>query len=102
MEVPAAARALVFAREIGVDNIILEGDSSAVFKAFQGKDQSLSACGLLIDDVKLLSRSFFELLCFHTRREGNKLAHSLAPHAIKVFSFDIWMKFVPPTFHDVF
>lgn len=46
MEVRAAARALVFAKEIGVDNIILAGDSSAVFKAFQGKDQSLSACGL--------------------------------------------------------
>ena len=35
----AAARALVFAREIGVDNVVLEGDSSILMSALRREDQ---------------------------------------------------------------
>lgn len=62
----------------------MEGDSSIVMTALQGEDHSLSASGLLIEDVKLLSGSFSKLLYSHTRREGKKLAHSLARFAINV------------------
>ena len=97
-----AARALLFAGEIGVDNIILEGDSSNVIKALQGEEQSLLASGLLIEDVKLLSGCFSKLLYFHTKRDGNKLAHSLARCVVNVSSFLVWSESIPPIFSTVF
>ena len=38
----------------------------------------------LIKDVVHLSTSFSKLLYSYTRRDGNRLAHSLARHAINV------------------
>ena len=102
VEVLAAARALVFAREIGVDNIILEGDSSTVIKALQGEDRSLSACGLLIEDVKLLSRSFSKWLYSHIRRESNKLAYCLARFLVSISDFEVLMEFVPSPLVAIF
>ena len=58
--------------------------------------------GFLIEDVKLFSGSFSKLLYSYIRRDGNKLAHSLARYAVKVCSFLVWMKFVPPIFNIVF
>ena len=87
----AAARALVFAGEIGVDNIILEGDSSNVIKALQADEQSLSASG-----------SFCKLLYSRTRRDGNKLAHSFVRYAVNVSSFLVWSESIPPIFSTVF
>ena len=102
VETLAAARALGFAREIGVDNVVLEGDSSIVMTALRGEDHYLSASGLLVEDVQLLAGSFSKLLYSHTRRDGNKLAHSLVRFAINVCNFLAWMEFVLPHFNDIF
>ena len=45
---------------------------------------SLALIDLLIKDAVHLSTSFSKLLYFYTRRDGNRLAHSLAKHAINV------------------
>ena len=71
VETLAAAKALVFAREIGVDNVVLEGDSSIVMTALRGEDHYLSASGLLVEDVQLLAGSFSKLLYSNSRRDGS-------------------------------
>ena len=38
----------------------------------------------------------------HTRREGNKVAHDLAQHAINVSNFLAWIEDVPPQLFSVF
>ena len=45
---------------------------------------SLASVDLLIKDVVHLSTSFSKLLYSYTRRDGNRLAHSLVRHAINV------------------
>ena len=62
----------------------------------------MASHGLLFEDAKFYSRSFVKLLYSHTRREGNKLAHSLARHATNVSYYAVWMKSIPPQFNAVF
>jgi len=91
----AAATALVFASELGVRRAILEGDSMAVIKALKEFDYPLTPSGLLPEDVRMVSQRFDTMLYFHTKREGNSLAHSLARNAINILDFLVWMEDVP-------
>ena len=49
----------------------------------------------LIQDAILFSNSYSELLYSHCRREGNRLAHSLARYSINVSNYVVWMEEVP-------
>ena len=69
---------LKFAADIGLDNVILEGDSMVVTQVLKTKDVGLAAYGLLIRDACTLARNFLEVSYSHTKREGNKVAHCLA------------------------
>ena len=62
---------------------VLEGDSELVMTALV-EGVSLASVDLLIKDVVHLSTSFSKLLYSYTRRDENRLAHSLARHAINV------------------
>ena len=82
MEAIVANRALEFAREIGINDAILEGDSSLVHLALKRGEHSSSPFRLLVEDIKLSLASFSTLLYSHTKREGNKVAHGLTRHVI--------------------
>ena len=58
--------------------------------------------GLLLEDARFLSQHFDELRYSHTKREGNRLAHSLARYAVGIPDFLVWMEDVPPQFYSVF
>ena len=38
---------------------------------------------------------FIQLLYSHVKREGNKVAHKLARHALCISDFSLWMEDVP-------
>ena len=67
-----------FGSELGLHRATVEGDSVLVVKALKCKDNGLAPYGHLINDVSLFSGSFSELSYSHIRRDGNKVAHSLA------------------------
>ena len=77
IEALAASRALEFAADIGLDNVILEGDSKVVTQALETKDVGLAAFGLLIRDACTLAGNFSDVSYSHTKRKGNKVADSL-------------------------
>lgn len=78
IEAIAASQALEFGADIGIDKAILEGDSTVIEKALEEDGLSLTSFDSLIQDAKVFLRSFNQLLYSYTRRDGNKLAHSLA------------------------
>lgn len=102
IEAMAAAWALSFASNLGVRRVVLEGDSMAVITGLREVEKVLVPCGLLLEDAKILSQQFDELLYSHTKREGNSLAHSLARYAVGIPDFLIWMENVPSQFYSVF
>ena len=98
----AAAIALSFASEIGFRRAVLEGESLAMINALKERVSLLTPTGLLIEDVKILSQRFDQLLYSHTKRDGNQVAHSLAKYAICIPDFFfLWMEDVPPQLHSV-
>ena len=101
VEVLAARRALVFAKELGFDRLILEGDSEAVIKAILGDYMDCSYLGHVLKDIKFLFSSFSFISVKHIHREGNCVAHKLARRAIRD-PFLVWMETVPPDILDVY
>ena len=52
--------------------------------------------GLLIEDIHLSSTIFTQLHYSHTKREGDKVAYSLARYALHVFDVVVWIEDVLP------
>ena len=96
VEALAAATALALAEDLGMQRVILEGDSLVIIKALREEEQFFSPVGLLLEDVRKLSLSFQQLLYSHTKREGNSVTHNLARYANSIPDFLVWMEDVPP------
>ena len=82
VEALAARRALEFAAEIGVNKVILEGDSSILIKALQGRNHSLAQFGHIAEDVKYIASCLQHCMFSHVLRHCNKVAHALARRAL--------------------
>uniref|UniRef100_A0A2N9F4S2 Reverse transcriptase domain-containing protein n=1 Tax=Fagus sylvatica TaxID=28930 RepID=A0A2N9F4S2_FAGSY len=83
-EALAAREALQFAVEIGISNTIVEfeGDSLTISNALKYQDSSFASYGDIIDEARLIARSFHGVSFSHVKREGNCAAHMLARRAI--------------------
>ena len=91
IEALAAYRALEFAREVGISDAVLEGDSSLVMIALASKTPGLAPFGLLLHESLIVSGGFSKLSYSHTKREGNSVAHNLAQLAFNHQNCVIWM-----------
>ena len=87
IEAMTAAMTLPFALDIGITHAVLEGDSWAVIRALMEDDCSLAPFGLLVEDAKVLSQHFDQLLYSYTKREGNLVAYSLVRYVIGIPNF---------------
>jgi len=62
VEVLAAQGALCFAKDLGFNKVILEGDSKIIIKALNRGGLSSSSFGHIIKDIKMMSSSFGSVL----------------------------------------
>ena len=95
VEAIAACRAVEFGSEIGVDCAIVEGDSEVLVKALRNTDNGLTPIAPLINDVSLFLSLYSELSYSHIKRDGNKVAHSLARLALITPGCTVWMEDIP-------
>ena len=72
VEVLAATKALMFAHELGLPAIVLEGDSKHTIESLKGDDESLADIGHLIEEAKQYGRQFNVIQYRHVKREHNK------------------------------
>lgn len=93
----ATTRALEFGLEIELDRVMVEGYSKIVMQALKIKDVGLASYALLVTDACDLENKFFELSYSHTKREDNKVAHSLTKLATNLLDCVVWMENVPST-----
>ena len=96
VEALATRRVGEFVLEIGITNVVIEGDLESICRELQDLSPSLALHGHLIQDVKFLSNSLQLVSFSHVRHEGNTVAHALARSAINRPSLTIWMEDVPP------
>ncbi|KAL0015102.1 hypothetical protein SO802_002171 [Lithocarpus litseifolius] len=100
VEVLVARRTLVFAKELGFDKEIVEGDSKNVITAINDEHMDYSSLGHVLQDIKCMFSSFSFISIKHIHGEGNCVAHKLARKAARC-PFLVWMESVPPDFLDV-
>ena len=101
IEAVAASRALEFGLEIGLAEAVLEGDSELIMNALKSGSGTIALVQPLVQDAFIYSDSYIKLLYSHCRRDGNKLAHSLARYSINISDYVVWMEEVPLSLFSV-
>ena len=61
------------------------------FKVLADDNCSLAPFGLLVEEAKVLSQHFDQLLYSHTKREGTAVTYSLVKYVIGILNFLTWM-----------
>ena len=100
-EAMAALFAVEFGRDIGVKDVIMEGDSLITVNAIRGESHKWSYYGHIIEDIKVVLSNFHRWEVGHIRREGNAAAHHLAKWAIGAKNEQIWVEETPRCIEDV-
>ena len=81
---------------MGFNRVILEGDWQVFIRALKEDGIFLCTDSLFIEEVRSDARFFNELCYSHVKREGNKIAHSLARYTFEILDFVVWVEDVPP------
>ena len=95
VEAKAVELGLMFARDLSIRDFTLESDSLTLINALQDlSPPPLSVAALVFSSVAM-SHSFRCVDFSHVSRNGNKLAHLLARHALGIADLSIWVKEIP-------
>ena len=87
---------IFFSWELGIREIILEGDSQIVMNAIANHDLGPIQIQQLVTGIKSWVPKFRTWKTSFTRREGNKAAQLMAKHARQISECTIWMEDTPP------
>ena len=74
----ACKKAISFALNLGLDNVVFEGDLEIVIKALNSDVWCLSSFGHLVDDAKALVLNFANSSFSHVKWTRNTVADTLA------------------------
>ena len=95
-------RAVIFARELSLFNIIVEGDCLHVIQALKCSGPCPLLFGHIIDETKRLGRVLRSCMFQHVRRDVNRLAHSLVKKVVLSTNLEIWIEDLPEDVDVVF
>ena len=91
VEAKAFELGLEFAKDVGLQEFIVEGDSLNVVRALQGLSLPPISVMSIIYGIQSSNLDVRKVLFSHVCRNGNKPAHVLAKHAICIGDFVVWM-----------
>ena len=92
LEALACRRAILFALELGLQDMVFEGDSEVIINHLKTKQPCLTAFGHIIEEARTLSARLRQASYSHTRRKGNKVADKLAKLAKNLYEPQVWME----------
>ena len=95
LEALACRRALLFAKEIGLRQVVFEGASAMVFQAITHGNSELAEYGHIIEDIRILAADFDFIQFSHVKRNCNVVADALAKKAKDSLSLAVWLEEVP-------
>ena len=88
-EALAAHRAVVFAEELSIYKVVVEGDCLWVVQALKALNQYNTLYENVIEDTRSQGLTLQHCQFQHVRREGNKLAHALVRKIILTVDTDV-------------
>ena len=87
IEAKAVEVGLQFAKDLSVQEFILEGDSLLVIKALKDLSPPPSSVAAIISSSLCVSQEFRQVVFSYIRRQGNRTAHLLAKYASGIDDF---------------
>ncbi|KAK9984857.1 hypothetical protein SO802_034382 [Lithocarpus litseifolius] len=106
VEAKAFESSLEFAKDMGIQDFVLEGDSLNIVHALSENSHAASTIPALIHGMQVTSFEFRNVLSSHVRRNSTVPTHQLAKHALGIFDFSVWIEenpcfLVQALLHDV-
>ena len=95
-------KAVIYAQELSLFNIIVEGDCLHVIQALKRSSPYPLLFGHIIDETKRLGQVLRSCMFQHVRRDVNRLAHNLAKKAVLSTDLEIWVEDLPKDVDVVF
>ena len=89
LEALACQRAVQFALEIGLNQVVVEGDSVTVIEALKNDTGQFASYGNILDDIRFQSTSFQYVEFSYTSRVCNSVANALAKKANSGVRFQV-------------
>ena len=83
VEAKAYEAGVLLARQLGLNDGVLEGDSLTVSNALKRVSQPPTSAAAIVEGIHALGSDIRVVDYFHVRRTGNQLAHILARQAKK-------------------
>ncbi|XP_075633722.1 uncharacterized protein LOC142606223 [Castanea sativa] len=78
--------------EVGVRDVVLEGDSMIVYNALCDFSPAPSSIAAVIQGIQDMSSDFRSVGYSHVRRQGNLPAHLLAKYASSITDYVAWIE----------
>ena len=100
LETLAARRVVLFVQELGLRNVVFDGDSESSIQAISNRLLSHSSCGHIIHDILLFASSFQSFSFSYVCRQGNALADALAKRVRLSCPLLVWMDSIPPNLYN--
>ena len=79
----AALQAVEYSRDLGLQEVIFEGDSLQVVNMILAQDESQCRFGQIVADILTILGSFRSWDFQHVRRAQNHAAHGLAKESVR-------------------
>ncbi|XP_075645363.1 uncharacterized protein LOC142616385 [Castanea sativa] len=92
LEALACQRAISFAIEVGLHDVIFEGDSRTIYNLLTSNVPCLAPFGHIIDDSRILASNLRNASFSHVKRDGNAVADKLAKLAKHLYEPQIWLE----------
>ena len=91
-EAMAAHQATLFAQELSLSKVMMEGDCLQVVSALNSKVNCNTLYGKVVEETCHQASKFHFCSFNHVHRGGNKLAHTLATRAVSLADLDVWIE----------
>ena len=101
VEALACRKAISFALELGVEKVVLEGDSDIIIQALNADSICASSFGHIIEDIRVLALNFASICFSHVKRQGNTVADRLAKLAKYSLCPSFWADGFPRDVHNL-
>lgn len=83
---------LLFAKEVGVRDVLLEGDSMIVYNALYNYSLAPSLIAVVVQGIQDISGDFRSEGYSHVRRQGSSPAHILTKYASSITDYVAWIE----------
>ena len=96
-EAKVVEEGILLAWDLGLKNVVVEGDSLAVAQALNGIATPAISIQKVSEGISWWLKKFDNWKISHTRRSNNTTAHVMAKEAKPILESVIWVEYSPPS-----